>query len=55
MTCYECQARREFQVRQIGHFLLADPDYGRRVAEGLGIALSEVPAPPQAAEVAVGV
>jgi catalase len=28
---------REIQERQLGHFYLADPDYGRRVAEGLGI------------------
>jgi catalase len=43
-------ARREFQIRQIGHFLQADLDYGRRVAEGLGISPSEVSTP----EVAVG-
>ncbi|HSG41267.1 MAG TPA: catalase-related domain-containing protein, partial [Thermoanaerobaculia bacterium] len=49
------QARREFQIRQIGHFLLADPDYGRRVAEGLGIELPVVSAPPRAAEVAAEV
>jgi catalase len=34
-------ARREFQERQIGHFLKADPDYGRRVAAGLGIEVAE--------------
>jgi catalase len=28
---------RDIQERQIGHFRKADPDYGRRVAEGLGI------------------
>jgi catalase len=28
---------REIQERQLAHFYLADPDYGRRVAEGLGI------------------
>ena len=38
-------ARREFQVRQIGHFLRADADYGKRVAEGLGIAVPEVAQP----------
>lgn len=37
------QARREFQIRQIGHFLRADPDYGQRVADGLGIPLAEIP------------
>ncbi len=29
------------QVRQIGHFYKADPDYGKRVAAGLGIAINE--------------
>lgn len=28
---------KEIQVRQIGHFYKADPDYGIRVAKGLGI------------------
>ncbi|WP_342417947.1 catalase KatA [Paenibacillus sp. FSL R10-2782] len=27
----------EIKLRQIGHFYKADPDYGRRVAEGLGL------------------
>lgn len=36
-------ARGELQIRQIGHFLRADPEYGRRVAEGLGVDLAEVP------------
>jgi catalase len=36
------QARRELQVRQIAHFLRADADYGKRVADGLGIRLAEV-------------
>ena len=44
-------ARRELQVRQIGHFLRADADYGRRVAEGLGVALPEMARP----EMLVGV
>jgi len=35
-------ARRELQLRQLGHFLRADPDYGRRVAEGLGVSVAEV-------------
>ncbi|MHB1707356.1 MAG: catalase-related domain-containing protein, partial [Acidithiobacillus sp.] len=30
------------QIRQLGHFLKADPEYGAGVAAGLGIALSEV-------------
>jgi catalase len=29
------------QVRQIGHFYKADPDYGGRVAAGLGIPMDE--------------
>jgi catalase len=32
---------REIQVRQIRHFLRADPAYGRSAAEGLGIAPAE--------------
>lgn len=36
------QARREVQVRQLGHFYQADEDYGRRVANELDIDLSEV-------------
>ena len=30
------------QVRQIGHFYKADPEYGSRVAQGLGIGIQEV-------------
>lgn len=30
------------QVRQIGHFYKADPDYGNAVAAGLGVAMREV-------------
>jgi catalase len=36
------QARKEVQMRQVCHFFRADEDYGRRVAEKLGIDLSEV-------------
>lgn len=36
------QARREVQLRQLCHFFRADADYGRRVAEQLGIDLSTV-------------
>jgi len=28
---------REIQLRQIAHFQRADPDYGLRVARGLGV------------------
>lgn len=40
-------AIREIQERQVGIFYKADPDYGTRVARGLGI---EVPAVPTAAD-----
>jgi catalase len=32
---------KSIQVRQIGHFYKADPDYGGRVATGLGIPMDE--------------
>jgi hypothetical protein len=41
--------------QRLVHNLVTHMSQARRVAEGLGIALSEIPAPPQAAEVAVGV
>ena len=31
----------QIQQRQIGHFAKADPEYGRRVAEGLGLKIDE--------------
>lgn len=33
---------RFIRIRQAGHFLKADAECGRRVAEGLGLKLSEV-------------
>lgn len=36
------QARREVQMRQLCHFFRADEDYGTRIAEKLGIDVSEV-------------
>jgi catalase len=33
---------RHIQERQIGHFYKADPEYGRRVAEGLSLRIEEV-------------
>jgi catalase len=33
---------RRIQLRQIGHFYKADPDYGAQVASGLGIKLDEI-------------
>ncbi len=38
------QARKEVQLRQLSHFYKADPDYGRRVAEALGMSHEEVEA-----------
>ena len=35
------QARKEVQERQLAHFFAADEDYGRRVAEKLGIGASK--------------
>jgi catalase len=34
-------ALREIQLRQISHFYKADPDYGTRVAQALGIDISQ--------------
>lgn len=31
----------EIKLRQIGHFSKADPEFGRRIAEGLGLAAVE--------------
>lgn len=31
----------EIKLRQIGHFYRADPEFGRRIAEGLGLAVTE--------------
>ena len=28
---------KEIQQRQVDHFTKADPEYGRRIAEGLGL------------------
>jgi catalase len=36
-------APREVKIRNSGNCLKADPDYGKGVAEALGIPLSEVP------------
>jgi catalase len=35
-------AEKRLQLRQTAHFFRADPDYGRRVALGLGLSMSEV-------------
>jgi len=36
-----CNARKDIQIRQTKIYYKADPDYGRRVAEGLGLNLKE--------------
>ena len=36
------QARKEVQLRQLCHFFRADEDYGKRVAQKLGIDLDQV-------------
>ena len=33
--------RDDIKLRQIGHFYKADPEYGRRIAEGLGLSVPE--------------
>ncbi|NIK80560.1 catalase [Paenibacillus castaneae] len=33
----------EIKLRQIGHFYKADPDYGQRIAEGLGLSITQLP------------
>jgi catalase len=38
------QARPEVQMRQLGHFFLADPDYGRRVASYLQVPIADIEA-----------
>lgn len=36
------QARKEVQVRMLGHFTKADPDYGARVAKAMGISKADL-------------
>jgi catalase len=33
--------RDDIKLRQIGHFYKADPEYGRRIAEGLGLTVPD--------------
>jgi catalase len=33
--------KEEIKLLQIGHFYKADPEYGTRVAEGLGLSVPE--------------
>jgi catalase len=47
------QARREVQLRELCHFFRADEDYGRRVAEKLGVDIGEPTKPAGPAVAAV--
>ena len=38
-----CEATKEIQLRHVGNCMKADPDYGKGVADALGISLSELP------------
>jgi len=41
--CWKLGERpKEIQERQIAHFTKADPAYGRRVAEGLGLKVNDL-------------
>ena len=42
ITSHLCNAQKRIQLRQTALFYKADPEYGRRVAEGLGLDAKEV-------------
>ncbi len=42
ITSHLCNARKRIQLRQTAIFYKADPDYGSRVAKGLGLDVTEV-------------
>jgi len=42
ITSHLCNARKRIQLRQTAIFYKADPDYGSRVAKGLGLDVAEV-------------
>ncbi len=42
ITAHLSGAQRRIQLRQTALFFKADPDYGRRLAEGLGLDVKEV-------------
>jgi len=42
ITTHLCNARKRIQLRQTAIFYKADPDYGSRVAKGLGLDGAEV-------------
>jgi hypothetical protein len=39
---FQTQAQKRIQLRQTAIFYKADPDYGRRTAEGLGLEILEI-------------
>jgi catalase len=41
VTAMKPVALEEIKLRQIGHFYKADPEYGTRIADGLGLAVPE--------------
>jgi catalase len=42
ITTHLCNAQKRIQLRQTAIFYKADVEYGRRVAEGLGLGIKEV-------------
>jgi len=42
ITTHLCNAQKRIQLRQTAIFYKADAEYGRRVAEGLGLEIKEV-------------
>ncbi|MGB3129368.1 MAG: catalase-related domain-containing protein, partial [Dehalococcoidia bacterium] len=42
ITTHLCNAQKRIQLRQAAIFHKADPEYGRRVADGLGLDVKEV-------------
>ena len=42
ITTHLCNAQKRIQLRQSAIFFKADPEYGRRVAKGLGLDVTEV-------------
>ena len=42
ITSHLCNAQKRIQLRQTAIFYKSDPDYGRRVAEGLGLNAKEI-------------
>ena len=42
ITSHLCNAQKRIQLRQTALFYKADPEYGRRVADGLGLDMKQV-------------